>query len=426
MKDCKPIKPVVTRHLCALCSDIGSRPIGTLNNHRAEAYISKAFEELGFQVDRQEYACKSWECERAELFLGEEKISVVASTYSNSCEVEAGFATAGNIFELENGNFKGKIAVIYGELTQAPLAAKHCSVYNPETHKRIIGLLEAKEPLAIVAVSHRMINPLPVFEDWDFKIPSVTVSTIDGIKLLKKAERSIRLTLKTKFEASHAANVIGKYGKNGKEKLVFCAHLDTKYGTDGAADNGAGIIVLLTVAELFKDRLKSEALPFDLEFVAFNGEEYYALGEMLYIEKNLQNFGNMLAAINIDGIGHYSSTSNLSFFDCPEKFVNAVLDLKEKYPGVIRVDPWPAGDHIHFWMRKIPSIAMSSTGTYDLFHTADDMIDLISIDKIEEVVRLVVDLVIYIITDHLKIKGNQACKESKQLNTASTAGVSDI
>jgi Predicted aminopeptidases len=332
------------------------------------------------------------------------KISVIAGTYSSSCEVEAGFAAAGNVFELENGNFRGKIAVIYGELTQAPLAAKHCSVYNPETHKRIVGLLEAKKPLAIVAVSHRMVNPVPILEDWDFKIPSVTVSTIDGMKLLKNAEGSIKLILKTKFEASHAANVVGKYGKNEKEKLVFCAHLDTKYGTNGAADNGTGVVVLLMVAELLKDRLKNKALPFDLEFAALNGEEYHALGEMLYIEKNLQNFGNMLAAINIDGVGHYSSTSNLAFFDCPEEFVNAALDLREKYPGIIRVDPWPAGDYIHFWMRKILSVAIGSTGTCDLFHTADDMIDLISIDKIEEVVRLVVDLVIYIIADRLEDK----------------------
>jgi len=422
MKDCKPI---INRHLHTLCSDIGSRPIGTLNNHKAETYISKAFEELGFQVERQEYTCKSWECNRAELFLGDEKISVVASTYSSSCEIEARFAAAGNVFELENRNFRGKIAVIYGELTQAPLAAKHCSVYNPETHKRIVGLLEAKEPLAIVAVSHRMFNPVPIIEDWSFKIPSVTVSTIDGMKLLRNEERSIRLTLKTKFDASHAANVVGKYGKNGKERLVFCAHIDTKYGTDGAADNGAGVIVLLTAAELLKDRLENKTLPFDFEFVAFNGEEYYALGEMLYIEKNLQNFGNMLAAINIDGIGHYSSTSNLAFFDCPEELVNAALDVKEKYLGVIRVDPWPAGDHIHFWMRKVPSIAIGSTGTYDLFHTAEDMIDLISIDKIEEVVKLVVDLVIHIIADRLENE-EKSCKESKQHNTASTTGISDI
>jgi hypothetical protein len=62
------------------------------------------------------------------------------------------------------------------------------------------------------------------------------------MKLLKNAEEIIKLILKTKFEVSHSANVAGKYGKNRKEKFVFCAHLDTKYGTGGAADNGAGVV----------------------------------------------------------------------------------------------------------------------------------------------------------------------------------------
>jgi aminopeptidase YwaD len=345
-------KPIISRHLHELCSKIGSRPVGTLSNHKTEAYITEVFEELGLQVDRQEFMCKSWKCEKSELFCGEKEIPAITNTYTNSCEVEAKFTAAGNVFELENGDFRGKIAVIYGELTQAPLAAKNNNVYNPEDHKRIIGLLEAKKPLAVIAVSHRMTGMVPIIEDWDFKIPSVTISTIGGMRLLKDLGKNLKLNIKSDFEASHAANIVGKYGKDGKKKLVLCAHFDTKYGTDGASDNASGIAVLLTVAKLLKDLLKDvlkdKNLPFDIELVAFNGEEYYALGEMLYTEKNLQNFENMIAAINFDGIGHYSSTSNIAFFECSEQFVDTSLALKEKYPGIIRVDPWPSSDHTFF------------------------------------------------------------------------------
>jgi len=407
-------KPIA-RHLHELCRKIGSRPIGTSNNHRAEAYISGVFEELGLHVERQEYACKGWKCEKVKLFCGEEEIPAIANTYSKSCEVKAGFTAAGNVFELEKRDFRDKIAVIYGELTSAPLAAKNNNVYNPEEHKRIIKLLEAKKPLAIIAVSHRMTGAVPIIEDWDFEIPSVTISTIDSVKLLKNSGKNLELNIKSDFEASHAANVVGKYGKNGKEKLVLCAHLDTKYGTHGAADNGAGVAALLTITELItaelagkelmnNDKLSVENMSFDIEFVAFNGEEYYALGEMLYTEKNLQNFEDMIAAINLDGIGHYSSTSNIAFFECSEKFVDTALSLKEKCPGVIRVDPWPASDHTFFWMRKVPSIAISSTGTYDLFHTANDTVNFVSIDKIEEIVRLTLDLVMSIIEFKLENK----------------------
>ncbi|MDR7667320.1 M28 family peptidase [Methanosarcina sp. Z-7115] len=399
---------IITRHLNELCSKIGSRPIGTSNNHKAEVYISRIFEELGLQTERQEYACKGWKCEKIELFCGKERVTAIANTYSNSCNVEAGFTAAGNIFELENGDFRDKIAIIYGELTQTPLAAKNNNVYNPEEHKRIIGLLEAKKPLAIIAVSHRTASTVPILEDWDFEIPSVTISAIDGMRLLKNAGKNLNLNIKSDLEASHAANVVGKYGINGKEKLVLCAHLDTKYGTDGASDNTSGVSALLTVAELLKDLLKNilnnANMPFDIEFVAFNGEEYYALGEILYTEKNLQNFENMIAAINLDGIGHYSSTSNIAFFECSKQFVDTAMRSKKKYSGVIQVDPWPSSDHTFFWMRKVPSIAISSTGTYDLFHTAEDTLDFVSIDKVEEVVRLTMDLVMQIIEFRLENK----------------------
>jgi hypothetical protein len=128
------------------------------------------------------------------------------------------------------------------------------------------------------------------------------------------------------------------------------------------------------------------------------------LGEMLYTEENLYNFENMVAAINFDSIGHYSSTSTITFFKCSEKLVKDAISLKEKYPGIIRTVPWPAGDHTFFWMKKVPSIAMSSTGTCDLFHTVDDKVDLISIDKIEEVVRFTLDLVIHIIKSQFEYK----------------------
>jgi hypothetical protein len=42
----------------------------------------------------------------------------------------------------------------------------------------------------------------------------------------------------------------------------------------------------LEIAQLLKD----EELPIDIEFVAFNGEEYYGIGECLYIEKRNNDF----------------------------------------------------------------------------------------------------------------------------------------
>ena len=63
------------------------------------------------------------------------------------------------------------------------------------------------------------------------------------------------------------------------QKITVFAHIDAKDGTPGALDNGAGVVVLLLLAELLQDYDGGV----ELELVALNGEDYYsAAGEMQY------------------------------------------------------------------------------------------------------------------------------------------------
>ncbi len=73
--------------------------------------------------------------------------------------------------------------------------------------------------------------------------------------------------------------------------------------------------------------------------------------------------------------------------------LDALLDQALKhYLGVMRVDPWSASDHYIFYSNGIPSIALTSTGIRDIFHTLSDTIDWISGEKLAESVKLVLDL----------------------------------
>ena len=77
------------------------------------------------------------------------------------------------------------------------------------------------------------------------------------------------------------------------------AHFDTKIATPGALDNAAGVSALLGLAET----LGRAELACGLEFVAFNGEEYLPIGDDEYLRRGESEFGQILAAINMDGIG---------------------------------------------------------------------------------------------------------------------------
>ena len=63
------------------------------------------------------------------------------------------------------------------------------------------------------------------------------------------------------------------------------------------------------------------------------------------------------------------------------------------YPGVIRVEPWPASDHYIFYSNGTPSIAFTSRGIKDIYHTLSDTFEWISCEKLAETAQLVMDLI---------------------------------
>jgi hypothetical protein len=74
--------------------------------------------------------------------------------------------------------------------------------------------------------------------------------------------------------------------------------------------------------------------------------------------------------------------------------LDALIDQKVRnYPGVVRVEPWPASDHYIFYSHGTPSIAFGSKGVRDLYHTPSDTIEWISRDKLTEALRLALDLI---------------------------------
>src|SRR5690606_9172735 len=130
-------------------------------------------------------------------------------------------------------------------------------------------------------------------------------------------DREKIVTLESKAERipETAYNIVGLKKGISQKRLIVTAHIDAKIGTPGAIDNATGVTVLLLLAELIKDCNYN----FNIELVAFNGEDYYAApGQMKYIEQNQNNFSNVLLNINIDGAGYKDGESAFSLFELPD------------------------------------------------------------------------------------------------------------
>jgi hypothetical protein len=83
-----------------------------------------------------------------------------------------------------------------------------------------------------------------------------------------------------------------------------------------------------------------------IEIVAFNGEDYYAVpGQMKYIKENQNNFNSIVLNINIDGAGTKQEIPRSLFCGLPVELDRIVHDIIRQYPGISEGAQWPQGDH---------------------------------------------------------------------------------
>jgi aminopeptidase YwaD len=376
------ISSKVSNHLKKIV-DIGSRPIGSEANQKTAAYIKQIFLNSGLTVITQEFHCPDWRSSDAELTIDGISSKVEANTFSPSCDITGTCALARTIQELESSDFTGKIALLYGDLTKKRLVPKKCKVYSPERDQKIIQLLEDKNPTAIITVYPERHILFPILEDWDFHIPSATVSPHVGLQLMR-SKQPVALKIVSQRKNSYSSNIIGT-NQSENERIVLCAHYDTKIGTPGIFDNGSGVAVLLTLAEVLA------VSKFPIEFVAFSDEEYNGMGDFEYVQHR-NEFESIRVVINIDGVGQKLGATSIMIVEASEEFKKIVSSVVEDYPGVAWVDPWPESNHTTFSSRNVPSIALCSVGVKDIVHSPEDTMDWISTENLTEAVLIITDI----------------------------------
>ncbi|MDQ2690438.1 MAG: M28 family metallopeptidase [Chloroflexota bacterium] len=383
-------------HVRKLAVEIGSRPIGSMGNLAAADYISDVFMGCGLSVERQPIPCPDWSAEQTSLTLSGDPLEASANTFSPGCDIVAETVPVCTPAELELAVMSGKVLVFYGDMAQGELATKG-GIYVSDRDRRILQILEERRPAGIITINPTIHARWRLIEDFELDIPSVTISARSGLKLLRNPGATVHLKIDVWRLASHTDNVIGRLPGEIPERIVLCAHYDSKVDTPGAYDNAAGVGVLLTLAQT----LSRSQHRHTLELVAFTGEEGAGLGDMEYARRMSSSgsgFEQIVAAINIDGVGPFTGTTTVASFSASPEFDALVDETIGNHPGVIRVEPWPASDHYIFYSNGVPSVALTSKGIRDIFHTFSDTIEWISADKLGEAVRLVLGL--FEVLDH--------------------------
>jgi len=367
----------IAAHLTTLTRRPAGRPVGSPANHEAEAYIAAVLERAGYEIERQAFDCVDWRLESVELSAGGAPLPVIANPYSPAADVTAPVVAAAGYDELAATDVTGRIAVLHGALTAEALFPRNYPFFTVEEHVRLIDLLLARRPAAVVMASPAAENPAPLIEDGDFALPSVTVTAGVG-EALRQATGPVTLRLRSTAAPGRAANVIGRRAAPARNKLVLCAHFDTKPGTPGALDNAAGVAAVLALA----GRLAAHPPATNVEVVAFNGEDHYAApGEMAYIAACGSDFGRIGLLINVDGVGLRGQPATMAFFNCPEAWADRTRALMAQSDGIEESEPWPESDHSIFAMQGVACLALTSGGIHALIdgviHTPADTLDLV-------------------------------------------------
>lgn len=386
----------IRAHLQALTSEPAGRPVGSAANQAAEAYIADMLRRAGYEVEQQRFDCVDWQLDGVELWLGDGPLPAVANPYSPPCDVTAPIVSVGNLAELNKANLAGQVAVLYGDLAAFSLFPKNYPFFTVEEHQEIIRLLESGAPRAVIMVSDHGGEPSPLIEDGDFAIPSITVAAEVGAVLLDAGE-PVTVRVRSRTQPGHGANVIGRRAQPARDKLLMCAHFDTKPGTPGALDNAAGVAAMLALA----GRLAAADLLTNLEIVAFNGEDHYAApGEVAYINRCGGEFGRIALVINIDGVGLKEKPATIAFFNTDEVWTAKVSASLNTWPRLEKTDPWPQGDHSIFAMQGIACVAVTSGDIHslieDTLHTSRDSLELVEPEQISNAVDFLAHLVLNI------------------------------
>jgi aminopeptidase YwaD len=236
--------------------------------------------------------------------------------------------------------------------------------------------------------------PFPMIEDGDFDLPSVYMKDVDGERLAEYAGKHVSLQINATRIPAKGQNVIGRIGPSNAERIVLCAHIDAKDDTPGALDNGTGVAMLLIFAEL----LKGYSGNYQIELLAFNGEDHYsAQGHKQYIKENEDRFYKIMLAINTDVAGYIEGHSAYSLYGCTPEVESIIRETMSAYESLMEGEPWYQSDHSIFIQQGRPAMAITSDRFMELSthitHTQKDNLNLVDYAKLVDISFALRDMV---------------------------------
>lgn len=356
------------------------RPLGTNGNNEILKLLGKEFNTLKYKTIELPLECTIWESNNSFVEQNDNKIEIFPSPFSRNLKGIFPLKYVSTFAELSSIKFFNGILVFINELSKNSVMAKNYPFYFPDDDKILYETLEKINPKGIITISGQDpasgLNPFPIFEDVNLEIPTAYVSSLENVT----ENNEISIQINSKIYKQKSKQLIFRTEGLSNDIILIAAHMDSKYFTNGAMDNAAGLYTLCETANLIKDKRYN----YTIEIVPFNGEESpEASGELAYLNYLKENNYKIKSVINIDGPGHIGSKNMFSFFNYDKNIQDEIIAKNNLLEG----EQWYSGDHSMFIFQNIPCIAITSsdmfTDSIKLTHTKMDKDKIVDLDVLK-------------------------------------------
>jgi aminopeptidase YwaD len=178
--------------------------------------------------------------------------------------------------------------------------------------------------------------------------------------------------------------------------VIISAHYDSVKVSPGADDDGSGVAAVLAVADILsKNHFNST-----IRFVLFSGEEQGLLGSHEYAQDAYQNHENIIADLNLDGVGYAATTEDGSLIKHHTNNQSAwMVDISQAIAttywdeiqlNVLRLPPVSFSDHASFVTYHYDASYLLEYTLNPYYHTSNDTLDHMNITYLTKVCKLAV------------------------------------
>lgn len=226
---------------------------------------------------------------------------------------------------------------------------------------------------------------------------------------------------KYKVNGNEYKNVIARFGTKHKKTIVIGAHYDVFGNQDGADDNASGIVGLLELARM----LKNKQLNYNIELVAYTLEEppFFRtknMGSYIHAKKLKDNKVNLYGMICLEMIGYFDENKNSQAHPIkslstiygnkadfiavvskikPQKFAkefSAKFDQEtsirtEQINAPINIKGIDFSDHLNYWNLGYSAVMITDTSFFrnNNYHQKTDRLETLNIPKMTKVITTV-------------------------------------